>query len=277
MDCQPADHGIHPIATVFPGYRDGYWKPAQKANHGKWAVNKYHRTLRGLLVGCDKETAGQIGQALEEEGMTFSWTETPPGDLNTAMHVPCSLFVVDFVMPSNVKGQQLLQKFLQNMPDIPTLFLVADKEPSTIVTALEAGADDVLAKPFAGQELAARVRALLRRRFGFQSKKGDEIVCGELRLDPVKRRAWRASTEISLTRWEHALLKYFMLHPNVALSRSQIRKDVWRTEQRTFANTIDVYVTHLRKKLEVLPNCSRIIETVRGVGYMLKADEHRAG
>lgn len=236
-------------------------------------MNKYHRTLRGLLVGCDKETAGQIGQALEEEGMTFSWTEIPPEGLSIAMRAPFSLLVADLVM-FDKDCQQLILKLQQNNPDIPALFLVADKEPSTIVTALEAGADDVLAKAFAGPELAARVRALLRRRFGFQNKKGDEIVFGELRLDPVKRRAWRASTEISLTRWEHALLKYFMLHPNVALSRSQIRKDVWRTEQGTFANTIDVYVTHLRKKLEVPPNCSRIIETVRGVGYMLKADEH---
>ena len=239
-------------------------------------MKKYHRQIQGLLVGCKEETADQIFQALEKEGLTFSWTKVPPEDLSTAMLAPFYLLVADLVMLDK-DCQQLILKLQQNNPDIPSLFLVADKEPSTIVTALEAGADDVLAKPFAGPELAARVRALLRRRFGFQSKKGDEIVCGELRLDPVKRRAWRASTEISLTRWEHALLKYFMLHPNVALSRSQIRKDVWRTEQRTFANTIDVYVTHLRKKLEVLPNCSRIIETVRGVGYMLKADEHRAG
>lgn len=238
-------------------------------------MKKYYTVLRGLLVDCDVETTHQLQRALEDEKLSVHWVDCCSADLPAAFRQPFHLVVADFVLPGK-GGLQINRAFQMHKPDIPALFLVADKEPSTIVAAFEAGADDVLAKLFATSELAARVRALLRRHFGFQNSRGAEIVCGELRLDPVRHKAWRAFTEISLTSREYALLKYFMSHPNIALTRSQIHKDVWNAEQGTFANTIDVYVTYLRKKLEAPPNCSRIIETVRGVGYMLNiADEEK--
>lgn len=235
-------------------------------------MKKYYTVLRGLLVDCNVETTRQLQRALEDETFSVLWVDCCPTDLPTALRQPSHLVVVDLVLPSK-SGLQINRAFQMHKPDIPALFLVADKEPSTIVAAFEAGADDVLAKPFAASELAARVRALLRRHSGFQKGRGDEIVCGELRMDPVKHKAWRGFTEISLTSREYALLKYFMLNPNKVLARSQIHKEVWLSKPGRFANIIDVYINYLRKKLEAPPGATRVIETVRGVGYLLNIPE----
>jgi two-component system response regulator MprA len=155
--------------------------------------------------------------------------------------------------------------------DLPILVLTARDAVSDRVAGLDAGADDYLPKPFALEELLARLRALLRRRTPADpaSAASAALTFADLELDPVTREVRRASRRISLTRTEFALLELLLRHPRQVLTRGRILEEVWGYDFPTSGNALEVYVGYLRRKTESDAK-PRLIHTVRGVGYVLR-------
>jgi DNA-binding response OmpR family regulator len=151
--------------------------------------------------------------------------------------------------------------------DTPVLILTAKDAVEDRVAGLNAGCDDYLPKPFAFAELLARTRALLRRRAGERSIL---LRAGDLILDPIAHRVTRAGKLIELTSREYALLQYLLQHPNQVLTRTMIVEQVWGYDFDNFSNVVDVYVNYLRNKIDREFE-AKLIHTVRGVGYVLKA------
>jgi two-component system, OmpR family, response regulator MprA len=173
--------------------------------------------------------------------------------------------LLDVLMPG-VDGLEVCRRLRRSGSRLPVLMLTARAEVSDRVSGLDAGADDYLAKPFALQELLARVRALLRRSGGDES---DVLRFADLELDPRTREVRRGGEEIELTRTEFSLLELFLRNPRQVLTRSLIFERVWGYDFGAGSNSLDVYVGYLRRKTEA-GGGPRLIHTVRGVGYALR-------
>ena len=172
------------------------------------------------------------------------------------------LVLLDIMLPG-LDGQEVLKRIRARRPELPILMLTARDNLQNKVSALDAGADDYLTKPFAFEELLARIRALTRRS---DQPQGSMIEVGGLRVDLLSHRAWRGDKQITLSAREFALLEYFMRHPGQALSRQQILSAIWDYAFDPGSNVVDVYVRYLRRKID-RPGDPSLIETVRGVGY----------
>jgi two-component system response regulator MprA len=172
--------------------------------------------------------------------------------------------LLDVLMPG-VDGLEVCRRLRRSGSRLPVLMLTARAEVSDRVSGLDAGADDYLAKPFALQELLARVRALLRRSGG----ESDVLHFADLELDPSTREVRRGGEEIELTRTEFSLLELFLRNPRQVLTRSLIFERVWGYDFGAGSNSLDVYVGYLRRKTEAAGG-PRLIHTVRGVGYALR-------
>jgi two-component system response regulator MprA len=185
------------------------------------------------------------------------------------------LVLLDIMMP-RMDGLTTVRRLRSRGDTVPVLMLTARDAVGDRVTGLDVGADDYLAKPFELDELLARVRALLRRNSivraaGQGSPEEDEILAFEdLRMNTTTREVTRAGTPVELTRTEYMLLEMFLAHPRQVLTREQILKAVWGFDFEPSSNSLDVYVMYLRRKTEAggLP---RLVHTVRGVGYALRA------
>jgi DNA-binding response OmpR family regulator len=176
------------------------------------------------------------------------------------------VIVLDIHLPG-INGFDVLRQLRQKKVATPVLLLTVRATIEDKVLGLDSGADDYLTKPFAFQELLARIRALLRRRTdAVQSV----LQVGDLSLDPVERVVFRGSEKIDLTAKEFALLDYFMRNPGRVLTRTMIAEHVWDYDFDSMTNVIDVYVNYLRKKIDKGRD-PKLIRTVRGVGYVLKA------
>jgi two-component system response regulator MprA len=204
--------------------------------------------------GYQVETAGDGQQALE------SVTASRPDAM-----------VLDVMMP-RLDGLEVCRRLRSTGDDLPILVLTARDAVSDRVSGLDAGADDYLPKPFALEELLARLRALLRR----AANENDEeeraratLKFADLELDPGTRDVRRGERAISLTRTEFALLELFLAHPKQVLTRGRILEDVWGYDFPTSGNALEVYVGYLRRKTE-LEGETRLLHTVRGVGYVLR-------
>jgi two-component system OmpR family response regulator len=175
--------------------------------------------------------------------------------------------VLDVMLPG-ADGFEVCRRLRGNGVWAPVLMLTARDEIDDRVNGLDAGADDYLTKPFAFEELLARLRALARRA---PVERPSVIEVGDLRLDPAAHRAWRGEQELDLTAKEFALLELFMRRPGMTLSRTQLLDGAWDIAFESRSNVVDVYVRYLRDKID-RPFGRSTIQTVRGVGYRLSAE-----
>ena len=223
--------------------------------------------VRILVVEDERKVASFIKKGLEEEGYAVDVAADGEEGLVLALTRVHDLIILDIRLPK-MDGLRVLQALRHDSVTAPVLLLTVRATIEDKVLGLDAGADDYLTKPFAFQELVARVRALLRRRM-----EGEPTVLriGDLRLDPARRAVTRGEEKIDLTPREFALLDYFMRNPGRVLTRTMIAEHVWDYSFDTSTNVIDVYVNYLRKKVDAGRE-PRLLHTIRGVGYVLKAE-----
>ena len=223
--------------------------------------------MRILVVEDEKKVASFIKQGLEEEGYAVDVASDGEEGLAHALAGVHDLIILDIRLPK-MDGLRVLQALRQEKVSTPVLLLTVRATIEDKVLGLDAGADDYLTKPFAFQELVARVRALLRRR---PEMAPTVLQVGDLILDPARRTVTRGGDKITLTPREFTLLDYFMRNPGRVLTRTMIAEHVWDYAFDTSTNVIDVYVNYLRKKIDA-DREPKLLQTVRGVGYVLKAD-----
>ena len=222
---------------------------------------------RILVVDDDEPIAAALRRALEYEGFQVSVAHDGYAALDEARRAAPDLVVLDLMLPG-VDGLAVCERIRSERMGTLVLMLTARDATADRVRGLDAGADDYLAKPFAYEELLARVRALLRRR----SVTGGDVRLGfaDVVLDGSAHEVWRGGRAVDLTLQEFELLRHFLVHPRQVLSRTQLLDAVWGMPAGTASNVVDVYVGYLRTKLESGGE-PRLIHTVRGVGYVLRA------
>lgn len=221
--------------------------------------------MKILIVEDEKKVASFIKRGLEGDNYQVTLCYDGLEGLKRAGSGEFDLIILDCMLPKK-DGLAVLRELRETGSHIPVLMLTAKAETIDVVTGLDAGADDYLAKPFAFAELQARVRALIRRS---EQDRGAEIRFADLRLDPVNHKVWRGQVEIVLTAKEYSLLAYMVRNAGNVLSRANIADNCWEYPFETFTNIIDVYINYLRKKVDgKFP--TKLIHTVRGKGYILK-------
>ena len=209
-----------------------------------------------------------LKRGLEEEGHAVDLAGDGPEGLWLATENPYAAIVLDVMLPG-FDGFELCRKLRTAGVWVPVLMLTARDAVNDRVRGLDAGADDYLVKPFSLLELAARLRALVRRD---DRARPVLLTEGDLKLDPASKRAWRGSAELQLSPKEFSLLELFLRHPGTVLTRSQILDAAWDFAYDGTSNVVDQYVTYLRKKVDV-PFGRHDLETVRGMGYRLRHSE----
>lgn len=223
--------------------------------------------MRILVVEDERKVASFIRQGLGEEGYAVDVASNGEEGLAMARDGVHDLIILDIGLPK-MNGLQVLQELRRRKVTAPVLLLTVRATIEDKVLGLDAGADDYLTKPFAFQELVARVRALLRRR----TEGGPAVLqFADLTLDPARHTAFRGGQKIDLTAKEFALLDYFMRNPGRVLTRTMIIEHVWDYDFDTGTNVVDVYVNYLRKKIDS-DREPKLIHTIRGVGYVMKAE-----
>jgi heavy metal response regulator len=221
--------------------------------------------MRVLIVEDEKKVAAFIKKGLEEETYAVDTAHNGEDGLHMGLENQYDLIILDLMLPV-INGLEVLSRLRENKVDTPILLLTAKDSVEDKVTGLNTGADDYLTKPFAFSELLARIRVLLRR--GKAETKTVLQIKG-LSLDLVSHKVKRNDEEIELTGKEYSLLEYFMRNQGKVLTRTMIAEHVWDYNFDTFTNVIDVYVNHLRKKIDKgYPE--KLLHTLRGVGYIMK-------
>ncbi len=221
--------------------------------------------MRILIVEDEKKVANFVKKGLQEEGYAVDLTFDGEEGLKLGKDPSYDLIILDIYLPK-LDGLAALKKLRAHGVRTPVLLLTVRATIEDKVLGLDSGADDYLTKPFAFQELLARVRALLRRRMDT----GAAVVrIGDLVLDPASRIVSRGVRRIELTVKEFSLLEYFMRNPGKVLTRTMIIEHVWNYDFDSGTNVVDVYVNYLRKKIDSREE-QKLIHTVRGVGYVMK-------
>lgn len=222
--------------------------------------------MRVLLIEDDAASARVLERGLRAHGYHVVVAESGEDGVALASDDAVEFVLLDISLPG-LNGHQCLERIRARRPMLPVLMLTARDDLKDKVNALRAGADDYLTKPFAFEELLARIHAVTRR---FDQPESSQIRAGRLRLDLLAQRAWRGESQIELSRREFALLEYFMRHRNQLLSRQQILSAVWEQDFDTDSNVVDVYVRYLRNKIDEAGQPSNIT-TVRGAGYRFES------
>jgi len=226
-----------------------------------------------LVVDDDRAVRESLRRSLEFNGYAVSLASDGAEALATiAGRLPDAL-VIDVMMP-RLDGIETTRALRTAGNDLPILVLTARDSVGDRVEGLDAGADDYLTKPFALDELLARLRALLRRSAyaavpGADTAEESALSFADLRMDTSTREVTRAGVPVELTRTEYTLLEMFLAHPRQVLTREQILKTVWGFDFEPSSNSLDVYVMYLRRKTEGGGE-PRLVHTVRGVGYVLR-------
>lgn len=219
-----------------------------------------------VLVAEDERRLSQvIRRVLEEEGHTVDAAYDGEEALAMAMDGTHDVIVLDVMMPE-MNGVEVCQSLRRNKLDTPVIMLTALDGVEDRVRGLDAGADDYLPKPFAFQELLARIRALGRRKV--HARDPDELSLEDLKLDLRRRRAERAGKTIELSPKEFSLLEFLMRNEGRVVTRTQILDHLWGYDYATDSNLVDVYIAYLRRKIDKGFD-RRLVRTIRGVGYAL--------
>lgn len=221
-----------------------------------------------LVVEDEKKVASFIQRGLEAEHYSVDVAFDGEEGLSRLFDNEYDLAIFDVMLPRR-DGFSMLRAARKQGIQVPVLLLTARDTLADKVTGLDQGADDYLTKPFAFEELLARVRALLRRGTSTQPTL---LTLADVNLDPLSRQVTRAGKKIDLTAKEFALLEFFLRNPGRVLSRALIAQHVWGVDFDTFTNVIDVYVKYLRKKIDADFE-PKLIHTVRGAGYVMKESE----
>jgi two-component system response regulator MprA len=222
--------------------------------------------MRVLVVDDERAVRDSLRRALELEGYDVELAADGEEALERlAQNGEPDAVVLDILMPK-MDGLEVCRRLRREGHRLPVLMLTARDEVENRVAGLDAGADDYVTKPFALEELLARLRALLRRT---TSGSGEVLRFADLELDPKTREVRRAGEPIELTRTEFSLLELFLLNPRQVLTRSVIFERVWGYDFGFSSNSLDVYIGYLRRKTEA-GDRPRLIQTVRGVGYALR-------
>ena len=221
--------------------------------------------MRILIIEDEKKVAGFIKKGLEEETYAIDIAHDGEEGLLLGSEGQYDLIILDIMLPK-VNGLEVLSQLRNQGSDVPILLLTAKDAVDDRVTGLNKGADDYLTKPFAFSELLARVRVLLRRG---KAEVKTILQVDDLTLDLVSHKVDRGGDEIELTGKEYSLLEYFMRNQDKVLTRTMIAEHVWDYNFDTFTNVIDVYINHLRKKIDK-GRQNKLLHTLRGVGYIMK-------
>ncbi|MGW4211601.1 response regulator transcription factor [Lentzea sp. NPDC004789] len=228
--------------------------------------------MRILVVDDDRAVRESLRRSLQFNGYQVETAGDGMQALESVTAARPDAMVLDVMMP-RLDGLEVCRRLRSTGDDLPILVLTARDAVSDRVSGLDAGADDYLPKPFALEELLARLRALLRRAAQDNDAAAQQSAAvlkfADLELDPSTRDVRRGDRSISLTRTEFALLELLLAHPRQVLTRSRILEDVWGYDFPTSGNALEVYVGYLRRKTEAEGE-PRLIHTVRGVGYVLR-------
>ncbi|NND03326.1 MAG: response regulator transcription factor [Acidimicrobiia bacterium] len=218
-----------------------------------------------LIAEDDRAVRDAVQRALSFEGYDVIVARDGAEALQRVLNDLPDLVVLDVMMPI-VDGLETCRRLRASGNNVPVLMLTARTEISDRVAGLDAGADDYLSKPFALEELLARMRALLRRS---TTVVGEALKVGDLALDPDARLVTRGADVINLTKTEFDLLQFLVENAGVVLSRERIYEEIWGYDFETTSNSLDVYIGYLRRKTEA-GGQSRVVHTVRGVGYVAR-------
>jgi DNA-binding response OmpR family regulator len=218
-----------------------------------------------LLAEDDSAISEPLTRALEREGYEVIVRRDGPGALAAALSGSVALVLLDLGLPE-MDGLEVCRQLRTAKSTVPVLVLTARTDEVDFVVGLDAGADDYVAKPFRLAELLARVRALLRRRGA------DVLEANGVRLQISARRVWQDEVELQLSNKEFELLRVLLEHAGSVVTREQIMRDVWDDSEGSASKTLDMHVSWLRRKLGDEPQQSRLITTVRGVGFRFERD-----
>ncbi len=235
--------------------------------------------LKVLVIEDEENIVELIRLGLRYEGFQVESAADGLEGIAAAQRLDPAIVILDLGLPGSIDGLEVCRRLRQNptTKDIPILMLTAKGDPQDRVVGLNTGADDYLAKPFSFDELVARIRAILRRQRRAaalqgegEGNEGQILEFGDLRMNTATREVTRGGRPIELTATEYNLLHLFMSHPRHVLDRQTILNRVWGYDFLGETNIIEVYVRYLREKIEDTPSSPRLIQTVRGVGYVLK-------
>ena len=236
-------------------------------------IEQSDTTAKLLVVEDEPSISGFVRRGLIFEGYTVEVAETGREALERIRDNPPDLIILDLMLPEvdGIEGTRRVRAAEQaeQLPSVPILMLTARDTVSDRVTGLDVGADDYLVKPFDFDELLARVRALLRRTQRAADTPGEVLTFEDLKLDIASRTVTRGDVPIELTAREFDLLTLFLRHPNQVLTRATLMQRVWGDDFYGESNVLEVVVGNVRRALEV-GNRPRLIQTVRGIGYVLR-------
>jgi len=223
-----------------------------------------------LLIEDDRVAAELIKESLDGEGYEVSWMSDGASGLAQVRKSPPDVLLLDLMLPK-MSGLDICKAIRsdENLNRLPILMLTARGDEMDRVVGLEIGADDYVTKPFSPRELAARVKALLRR--SEPPAEGEKTIeVGKLKIDPVAYRVTRAAKVITLSTLEFRLLHYLASRPNRVFTRDQLLDAVWGSDRFVTPRSIDVYMRRLREKIENDPENPSYLKTMRGAGYMFE-------
>ncbi len=221
---------------------------------------------RVLVVEDDDEIADALKRSLRMEGYDVAVTGDGDEGLSRARTFNPDLVLLDLGLPG-IDGMEVARRLRDISSDVPILVVTARDAVDARVEGLDAGADDYLVKPFERDELLARIRALLRRR---PPRGSAGLIVGDIELNPDRHEVRRGGREIELTQREFELLEFLMRNERIVITRQQLLEDIWGYDPLADTNTIEVFISNLRRKLEAAGE-SRVLHTIRGAGYVLRA------